>query len=348
MQKEKIQAIIEAGNLAPSGSNSQPWKFAVRGNGNKIDVIGLPERDHAVMNFRNRGTYVAHGALIENMEIAARQQGFAPHVTVFPGGNVFASFELRPAEKVVTHNLASAISHRHTNRRPFKTTPIGEHDKKYLFEEAQRFPSCELSIVEGELQPVAENLAFDILVTFQNELLHRLLFEEILWEEEHQKTRKGLYVRTMEVKPPKSSIFKLLRKWKTAQFLSKLKIPKKIYEENAKTISSAGLIGVIAVKDNDQDFIEAGKMVENIWLRAAKLGLGFQLITGVLFLWQQANLGNAAHFSALDREIIDRAYDRLRESFKTTNGILAVAFRIGHSGPPTAVSHKRPPEIQWE
>lgn len=69
ISREVIQKILEAGAQAPSGSNSQPWRFEVAGG--TISIIMLPEKDHPILNFRNRGTLLAHRALIENIVIAA-------------------------------------------------------------------------------------------------------------------------------------------------------------------------------------------------------------------------------------------------------------------------------------
>jgi len=46
--KEVIKKIIEAGIMAPSGENCQPWRFEVRGN--KISIFNIPERDTSLYN----------------------------------------------------------------------------------------------------------------------------------------------------------------------------------------------------------------------------------------------------------------------------------------------------------
>lgn len=346
MDQKILEKIIEAGNMAPSGSNSQPWRFVVK-NG-AIEIIALPEKDHKVLNFRKRGTYLAHGALIENMEIASRHFGLEPRFEMFPREGVFAKATFRPGHQVPETDLYEDIVRRHSNRKPYKVQPIADADKRFLLEEAHKFPTCELAFAEGPaIHPIAENLPIDVMISLQNQLLHKLLFEEILWKEEDQKVRHGLYVKTMEVTSLKAAVFKLLRNWRTAQFFAKIKVPQKVYSENVKTASASGLLGAIAVTDSDTDFITAGRLLENIWVRAARLNLSVQLVTGVLFLWQQANLGDGGIFSPAERNIVDRAYEKVRDAFGTKNRIIAVVFRMGHAAPPTAVSYKRPPVIQW-
>jgi len=347
MDREIIKKIIEAGNEAPSGGNSQPWKFKVKNN--TIEVIAFPEKDHPVLNFRNRGTYIAHGALIENIEVATYSLGYEPSFEFFPQPHISVRITFKTLTEIKNNDLFSAIYNRHTNRKPYETDRLTEKEKIYLFQEANKFPECELLVIEGEkIRQIAENLAFDMVVFLQNQLLHKMLFHEIIWNEEEQKYRPGLYVKTMEVTPPKTFIFRLLKNWKVAQFFNKIKIPQKIYKEASEKASASALMGAIVVSDHDANFIHAGRLMQSIWLRAAKQDLGFQLITGVLFLWQQVNYGKQEIFSEKEKSIINTAYEKLTEILGVKNKIIALTFRIGKANKPLAVSYKRPPEIEWE
>jgi len=73
MEEDLIEILKIACN-APSGSNSQPWSFKVQEG--RVEIIAIPEKDHRVLNFKNRGTLLAHGALIENISIIASTFGY--------------------------------------------------------------------------------------------------------------------------------------------------------------------------------------------------------------------------------------------------------------------------------
>lgn len=345
MNRDIIQKIIEAGNQAPSGGNSQPWKFVVRNN--VIEVQGLPEKDHPVMNFKNRGTYVALGALMENIEIAARSFGYQPEFEISPV-SVAIKITFGPLVRVEDNGLLNAILKRHSNRKFYSSSPINEKTKNYLLYEVSRFPECNLVVIEGEkINQVAKSLSVDILAFLQNQILHKSLFKEIIWNEEEQKTRGGLYIKTMEVAPPKSLMFRLLSNWKITQFFSKMKLPQKIYEESVKKTSASGLLCAIVISDADVNFFQAGRLLENMWLRATNQNLGFQLVSGTLFLWQQLNFGKQELFSRQDKEIINNAYEKLQEILGIKGKIISLIARIGEADAPLAVSYKRPAEIEW-
>lgn len=349
MDKATIEKIIEAGNLAPSGGNSQPWRFIVRSG--TIAVIGLPEKDHEVLNFENRGTYFAHGALLENMRIAAAHFGYETKFELLKEKNIFVqvTFTPNPSSNGKHEDLYDALFKRHSNRKPYGKAALSSEVKYYLLAGTHRFPGCEIATVEGEaIREAAQSMAFDTPIFLENERLHRLLFKEIIWKEHEQKHRHGLYVKTLEIKPPKSFVFKRLAHWKTAKFFGKLKLPQKIYEDNAKTLASAGLWGAVAVEPRDIDFFHAGMALENVWLRAAEMGLGFQIVTGVAFLWQRLHFGDPGIFSSREQNIIEQAGERLIKIFGIKNKIIAATFRIGSADPATARSYKREPEILWE
>ena len=74
--------ILEEAIYAPSGENCQPWKFAV--DGSNVHIFNVPEADASLYNFEQRGSYVAHGALIENIVIVALKYGYKASVKLFP------------------------------------------------------------------------------------------------------------------------------------------------------------------------------------------------------------------------------------------------------------------------
>ncbi|MDP3028969.1 MAG: nitroreductase family protein, partial [Deltaproteobacteria bacterium] len=66
--KDIIFKIVEAGTWAPSGDNCQPWRFTW--NGQKLLLFNVLERDTSIYNSRQRASLIAHGAVLENMDIA--------------------------------------------------------------------------------------------------------------------------------------------------------------------------------------------------------------------------------------------------------------------------------------
>src|SRR3989344_5257251 len=101
MQKD-FEKIITDGVFAPSGENCQPWKFSIKGN--KINIFNIPERDQSLYNYQQKGSCVAHGALIENMIVSSSQYGYMLNLDFFPridDPNLVATLTL---DKAATRN----------------------------------------------------------------------------------------------------------------------------------------------------------------------------------------------------------------------------------------------------
>ncbi|OGM94992.1 hypothetical protein A2524_02785 [Candidatus Wolfebacteria bacterium RIFOXYD12_FULL_48_21] len=133
--RELIGKIIQEAINAPSGDNSQPWRFEVRGN--EIDIYNLVGRDATLFNFKNRGDFLAHGALIENISIIAEHFGYEATVTMFPEqgrSDHTATVRLERTADKKENGLFKAIRERATNRKTYKAYTLTEEEKQNIGE----------------------------------------------------------------------------------------------------------------------------------------------------------------------------------------------------------------------
>ncbi len=351
--KEIIQKILEAGAQAPSGSNSQPWKFEV--NGAIISVFGFPEKDHPILNFRNRGTWFAHGALLENISIAASALGYGAKISLFPersNPRLVAKISLEPVVVKKNQELYEAITLRTTNRKPYKSGKLSEKQKNIIFNVTREMDiATDVRFTEEaeSMQDLAQAVSVNEVVMFEDQSLHYLLFEEIVFtEKELAERQSGLYVKTMELKPPQEKALQLLKRWSVMWVLNKIgKVARKIAAENTAVYAASSLMGIVVVRGEDIDFVSAGRTLERLWLAATHIGLSFHLITGIFFLFQKVSAEQTDAFSSEHNLLITQAYQRVADVFGVQSGVIVCLFRIGDGGEPTARSPKKSPEIAW-
>ncbi|MEW6327824.1 MAG: nitroreductase family protein [Thermodesulfobacteriota bacterium] len=108
--KDIISKIVEAGTWAPSGDNCQPWRF--KWNGQKLFLFNVPERDTSLYNSRQRASFIAHGAVLENMDIAACSHGYLMRPVLFPEGEdnpLIATIEFRESPRKDDSLLSAVI-----------------------------------------------------------------------------------------------------------------------------------------------------------------------------------------------------------------------------------------------
>ncbi|MCM4084396.1 Acg family FMN-binding oxidoreductase [Paractinoplanes hotanensis] len=118
---------VEAATLAPSLHNSQPWRFRI--DGETVEVYADPARRLEVLDPHGRELTISVGAALFTLRAAIRDAGWIPAVEAYPDPDepdlVARVRPEQPAEpSPEAHELATAISRRHTNRRPFSSAVV--------------------------------------------------------------------------------------------------------------------------------------------------------------------------------------------------------------------------------
>ncbi len=345
---EAIQKVLEIAVNAPSGENCQPWKFSVKDN--KVFVFNIPERDESLYNVDQKGSLVAHGALLENILIAASAAGYKADYKLFPDDSIKNLITIVSFEKsfVSEEPLYPFITLRSTNRKPYEEKLLTEQQVKELINVTREIRDGEIKFVidRQKIGELAEAASVNEKVMFSNRYLHNFFFTHINWtENEEQEKRMGFYIKTLEMPPSAEKAMKLFRYWSIMKFLSTLGLPKKIAQENAKGYRASAAMGAILISgDKPIDYVVAGRLMQRLWLTATKMGLSIQPLTGVLFLWKKAS-GGSGEFSSIHVKALKDAYNKIMEVFDVSNKTVAMMFRIGYGGKPSARSMKLPPIV---
>lgn len=350
---EDIKKILEVAVWAPSGDNSQPWYFEIEND--TIHIFYTPNVDHEILNFRDSGSFIAHGGLVENISIASKQYGYDTEIKLFPNKkdpNQTASITLKHSSDK-GHLLFSSIKNRCTNRRMYKNTPLTEEQQKEIFTLKNSLPEPCISLsfidnpkerqVIGRVSSVMEEIAL------QHKDLHKIFFKTILWD--HKKANegeKGLHISTLELPLPIQKIFVLLKKWSVMKLFNLIGFHKVAAVGNAKTYASGALTGiVITEQESPESYINVGRVMQRVWLTATKLGLSLQPVTGLLFLAQRVRDNKASMFTEKQVRLIEKSYQKIERVFDIQKNQRAVMlFRVGNADKPTNRTSRRTPDIR--
>lgn len=347
--KEKLTKIVTAAAAAPSGDNSQPWRFVFRAP-DMLEFHALPERDNALLNVDDSGTFIALGAAIQNAELEAKALGFNPEVRYGAEDSLTATFVLHGEGGLpeAEQELQRAIPLRHTNRKAYEKVPLAEDDRRALVEAAGETEGVSLTLVEDResMSRISRALTTMEEIALKNKTLHKIFFESIFWSEERNAAGgHGLFIKTLELPPPARLLFKVLPYWPVASLLAKIGFPRMVAETNARQNASASAFGVITIDQFDRrNYIEAGRLLERVWLAAAARGMSLQIVTGLLFLARALEHNSSDIFSAHERASVQRASARIREVLGGEDEPF-LTFRVGRAAPPTAVSFRAQPVI---
>src|SRR5450830_1902088 len=126
MSRETIARILDLARWAPSGDNTQPWRFEIVGD-QHIRVHGFDTRDHVLYDFDGHPSQIAHGALLETLRIAASNWGLKTTWLASSKGDHRAPIydvHLTSEAGLQRDALFDCIEKRTVQRRPMQTKPL--------------------------------------------------------------------------------------------------------------------------------------------------------------------------------------------------------------------------------
>ena len=347
--KEVITEILKMAVNAPSGDNSQPWRFEV--SNDEIKVFNVPEKDTSLYNYNQNASLIALGGLVENIKIALSRYGYISSIDLLPegsGSNLVAVLSLEMSKRF-NDPLYSYIQERVSNRKVYKIEVLSVDHKRELLKTGSSLADISIKLVDDreEIEKLANAVSVNERIVLENKQLHSFLFSHITWSEKEDRNKKGFFIKTLELKGPQILTFKLLRHWKILKILNKIGVSVLVSRENAKLYKqSSAFIAIIANDDSSVSFLKSGMLMQKFWLTATKLRLGVQPVTGVLFLHHRIKIG--------DRELhnkhitlVESAYSKIDSIFGANGKPITMMFRVGYADRASFKCLRREPEIRF-
>lgn len=150
--EERLRFLLRYVILAPSGPNTQPWKFAI--NEGSISVFADLSRALPFVDPSNRTLYMSVGCAVANLAVAGAHFGFAPRVSYFPDGeesDLVAEVQLLPGgnKMDLQMDLFHQMQRRHTTKDHYKNATIEPNILKEM-ERNINLPGLCLSFIEDK------------------------------------------------------------------------------------------------------------------------------------------------------------------------------------------------------
>jgi len=318
LDKDQVTKLIHAATLAPSGGNSQPWKFLYKDN--RLFIFHDLHASYSFLDFKSLGAYLALGAAIENIELKALESGITCFIDYEPFESLrplVAVLSFKKEENLRTSNLTNAIYHRLTNRnieeREILQSGVFEGLKKSI----EHYRGASLDIVDdwNQMQELGDILATTEKLVLIHPRGHFDAFKkELRWnEEENKKTRDGLDVATLGITKGEVAALRMANDADAIDFVRDIiKGGNAFKKMSKKAVAASSALGVISMPVySEKNFLYGGKAVERVWLEANLAGISFQPITQFTFLLARLMHGNGEGFN----EYYRHEFTDLRQRF---------------------------------
>ncbi len=270
---EKIlQFLLRYAILAPSGHNTQPWKFSVERR--TIAVYADLSRQLPVVDPDNREMYISIGCALANLFIAAEHFHLGYKLEYFPEGDEpvavteFSTEE--PGEPEFDDKLFASITLRHTNRNEYETRTINERSLQKLKESADEDGFCLVLIKERQIKSeVAELIARGDVIQMNN----RAFRMELASWMRHNWTKSGDGIPGYAFSIPTALSFL------SPFIIRSFNMGKSQSEKDRRLADQAPVLGVLgSVQDNKLSWVKTGILLEKIALTATHFGIQYAFL----------------------------------------------------------------------
>ncbi|MEF8728141.1 MAG: molybdopterin biosynthesis protein MoeY [Accumulibacter sp.] len=274
--------ILDLARWAPSGDNTQPWRFELVGPEHAV-IHGFDTRDHCVYDFAGRASQVSLGALLETITIAASGYGFAVSVRRrmhMPETLPTFDVHLLADADVRVDPLIYSIRVRSVQRRPLSTRPLRDEQKLAL--EAAVGSDYSILWLEG----FADRLRMARLLFANAKIrltmpeaypVHRDIIE---WGSQFSEDR--IPDQALGLDPVTTRAMKwAMQSWGRIDFLNRFlagTLAPRIQLDLIPGLACAAHFVVLSqcAPRGIDDFVRAGRAVQRFWLTATHSGLQLQ------------------------------------------------------------------------
>lgn len=263
---EIYRELMRYTTLAPSGHNTQPWKFSILGN--VIHIAADKSRSLQEVDPDDREMYISLGAALENLVLAAAHARLAADVTLFPPDEPESlRVVLTPSDVAAEEELFNAIPLRQSSRNSYDGKPVPAADLEKL--RAVTLPGgSTLHLFDGAEQieafiPLmkAGNQAQYSDKAFVKELATWLRFNE----QEASRSRDGLFTRCTGNPTVPRWLGEIFLNLSTPDSMSKTDV--------ANMRSSSGMAVLSSSEDNLAAWVTTGRLLQRFLLTATSLNI---------------------------------------------------------------------------
>ena len=340
---DELEALVAVATHAPSGDNTQPWRFLVDRARGMVSISVDPRRDLSPMNAGQRMARIACGAALENLVQAARSRGIAAEIECSDTGDIMVRLRrdaLYDAPVTTTQAL------RVTNRRCYDARRLSVEQLVTLA--AATAPANGVTTHwigdRARLPALADVIGRADAMMFSQPAMRNAFFDQVRFDQpREQALSEGMPLGSLEVTVWQARGMRLMRVLPQAFFMATGGAGVFARQARGLVRSASGLCVVASVGKGPAADIAVGRAMQRAWLALTRLGACAQPMMSLTVI---ANL--LEHGSPM--AVVDLGLERsqtLLTGFKVllpelTGERPAFILRFGFASAPTGRTGRRP------
>ena len=279
---DDLLEILDLARWAPSGDNTQPWRFERLG-ALDVRIHGFDTRAHCVYDLDGRASQLSIGALLATVRIAASAKGLGMrHELVNAGADAppLLDIHFMADRQVLPDPLLNQITLRSVQRRPLSTRSLTRRERERL--EASVAPAYRVLWLEGR----AARWRMATLLARNGKL--RLTLPEaypthrdiIAWQATESETKipdQALGADFLTLRLMRWALGSWQRVSFMNRFLAGTLVPR-LQLDLLPAMACGAHFALVAEKPpaDTMDYLDGGEALQRFWLMAADLNLQLQ------------------------------------------------------------------------
>ena len=298
---DELRWLVGQAIKAPSGGNSQPWRFELRAG--EIRCALDPSRCQGLLAYQGLAPAIALGAAVENLVVSAPLLGLAAEVEVSDAA--LAVVRLRRHAAPISP-LAAAVDARACHRSATQPVPLTAAARaRLLGEPPEDGVAVELHEDRTILDAVARVAGGWDRLRVLSATMHPELVRELRWtRREAVETRDGIELACLELPPPLELGLRVVARPDAVAKLRAIDGGAGLRDGALRAHAHASALGRFVVRDRTvRGYVGLGRTVQRFWLTAASLGLGAHPNGAFLFAFARLD-GGGVGLDASDRRAL--------------------------------------------
>lgn len=345
MQNNTLIYLAEAGQRAPSADNSQPWVFYEKNNELQL-FIDLDKLKNSCFNREHPAILLAIGAVIENIIQAAEFHQIDLEFNNFPpqDSGKCATFKIKDKNfKEPDKTDQPALFNRCTNRLPFNKKTIPQA----LLDDLLSLSTNNARVVAYQTREEIAQWTKWVLIAsearFQTPDIHEWFGQSLKFTPDEVASCEGLDVNALELPAVGNFLLKATQTWKQMQSWNKFYAYKALAKLESLNVNAAPALLAIAAPLGAANTIEAGRLMECMWIKANAAGLSVQpyfVISDQLYRLNQGKIPSNLE------ESITQLEDEINSTLQLDNEFIYILFRVGYCDKSPKKSLRRSVDIK--